>query len=256
MIEGADTVLDRFRMAADAGFDGIEPDLPGDVDLDEMLAASRETGVAIPGAVNSVHWKAPLSDPDPEVRAAGRSGMIRAMEDAATVGADTVLLVPGKVDAQTSYRSACDFALSHIAELIPHAERTGVRIALENVWNDFLLSPIEAARFLDEFDSPHLGWYLDIGNVLKIGNPRDWIEELGNRIFRIDVKEYSLDRMNDEGPWKGFDVELGDGDCDWAAVNAALKSVGYRGWGSIEMPGGGPERLADLRARADRIRAL
>lgn len=245
-----------FAMLAELGFDGVEIDGPTDLPLDEVMAASAASGVALPGVINSRHWSHPLSSPDAETRAAGVQGMIEAMEVAATIGADTVLLVPGVVGPDVSYATAWDRAITGIEALLPHAERTGVRIALENVWNNFLLSPLEAAAFVDRFDHPLLGWYLDIGNVLRNGYPTDWIEALGYRIMRIDLKEYSRARMDAEGPWKGFDVELGDGDCDWAAVNAALRDVGYHGWASVEVPGGGRERLAEIMSRVQVLRRL
>jgi len=254
MVEaGPLSILDTFRLLKELGFDGVELDSPNDLPAAEVLDARDKTGLAVPGVVNSRHWKVPLTDPDPAVRAACVQSMIIALHDAKRYGADTVLLVPGVVNATTSYAEAYERSIEGVRELLPHAEETGVRIALENVWNDFLLSPLEAARFVDEFDHPLVGWYFDVGNVLRYGRPTHWIEALGQRIFKVDAKEFSLEKMNTEGPWKGFDVELGEGDCDWPAVNTALAAIGYSGWVSAEVPGGGRGRLAEIRQRMEKI---
>lgn len=256
MVEEELSVADTFRLIADLGFDGVELDAPNDLPLDEVLKGRDAAGIAIPGVVNSQHWKLPLTDPDPAVRDACVAASIEAMKQAKAYGAETMLLVPGVVNDQTSYAAAYDRAVEGIDRLLPHAEEIGISIALENVWNDFLLSPLEAAHLVDGFEHPRLGWYLDLGNVVRYGRPTDWIEALGSRILRLDVKEYSLARMNREGPWKGFEVELGDGDIDWAAINRALTTVGYSGWVSVEVPGGDRRRLAEVKRRLDRIVSL
>jgi L-ribulose-5-phosphate 3-epimerase len=256
MIEEDLSIADKFRLVADLGFDGVELDAPNDLSLDDVLRGKEAAGIAIPGVINSAHWKVPLTDPDPAVRAACVEATIVALRQARDYGADTVLLVPGVVRGETSYATAYDRAVEGIDRLLPHAEEMGVSIALENVWNDFLLSPLEAAHLIDGFDSPWLGWYFDIGNVMRYGRPADWIEALGPRILKLDVKEYSLKRMNEEGPWKGFEVELGDGDIPWSGVNAALREIGYSGWVSVEVPGGDRRRLADIKQRLDRIVSL
>ncbi|MFK0161720.1 sugar phosphate isomerase/epimerase family protein [Rhizobium sp. NPDC090279] len=250
------SILEKFQLLRDLGYDGVELDSPNDLPLDEVLNARDKTGLDIPGLVNAVHWKRPLTDPDPLARQACVDSMVKALHDAKLYGATTVLLVPGVVNAATSYKTAYARAGEEVAKILSAAEESGVSVALENVWNDFLLSPLEAANFVDRFNHPKLGWYFDVGNVLRYGRPTDWIEALGKRILKIDIKEYSLEKMNSEGPWKGFNVELGEGDCDWAAVNKALSDVGYSGWASIEVPGGDRHRLTDLRRRVDRIAAL
>ena len=246
-------IIEKFQLIADLGFDGIELDSPTELPWDEILAARDKTGLAIPGLVNSMHWKYPLTDADPAVRQACVDSAIRALEDAQRCGADTVLLVPGVVNKGTSYQAAYERANAEIPKILEHAERTGVSLAFENVWNDFLVSPLEAARFVDGFEHAQAGWYFDVGNVLRYGRPEHWIEALGKRILKVDIKEFSLDKMNAQGPWKGFDVELGDGDCDWPVVNRALSATGYSGWGSVEMPGGDRHHLAAIKARVDRI---
>ena len=254
MVEEPDlSIGDKFLLLADLGYDGVELDAPNELSMAKVIAARDRSGLAIPGVINSMHWKAPLTDPDPDVRAVCVQSIKTALDNAAEYGASTVLVVPGVVNAKTSYTKAYARSVQELAGVLDHAEKRGVSIAIENVWNDFLLSPLEAARFLDGFNHPRIGWYFDVGNVLRYGRPPDWIEALGKRILKVDIKEFSLERMNSLGPRQGFDVELGDGDCDWPAVNRALAEVGYSGWVSLEVPGGDRKRLGEIKSRADRI---
>ncbi|AYQ31312.1 sugar phosphate isomerase/epimerase [Runella sp. SP2] len=247
------SVLDKFKLLKDLGFDGVELDSPNDLDPKEILEARDKTGLLIPGVVNSVHWKSPLSDADPKVRETCSKSMIKSLNDCKLYGGTTVLLVPGVVNAGTSYQDAYQRAQKEIIKLIPEAEKTGIKIALENVWNNFLISPVEAARFVDEINHPLVGWYFDVGNILRYGWPEHWIETLGKRIMKIDIKEFSRKKQQDEGLWKGFDVELMDGDCNWPVVNNALAKVGYSGWGSAEVPGGDRKRLQVISERMDAV---
>lgn len=253
MIKEDLSILDKFKLLKDIGFDGVELDSPNDLPMKEILNARDKTGLELPGTVNSFHWKSPLSDKDPAKRKATFDSMVQALRDTKAYGGTTVLLVPGVVNAETSYQEAWDRSIAEVKKLIPYAEETGIKIAFENVWNNFILSPIEAARYVDEFNHPLIGWYFDVGNILRYGWPAHWIEVLGKRIFKIDIKEYSLKKMNEEGLWKGFGVELLEGDCNWPAVNAALQKVGYSGWYSAEVPGGDRKRLAVIKQKMDEI---
>ena len=253
MVQEGDSVLSKFQLAAAAGFEGIELDSPNDLALDEVLAAKAATGLEIPGVVDSVHWRQPLSSPDAAVRAAGRAALETALRDCRAYGGTTVLLVPARVTAEVAYDQAYHRSQDEIRAVLPLAAELGVKIAIENVWNDFLLSPLEAARYVDEFESPMVGWYMDIGNVVNYGWPEQWIRILGARILKLDIKEFSRQKRNDEGLWKGFAVALGEGDCNWPAVLAALEEVGYSGWASAEVPGGDRARLEEIAGRMDRI---
>lgn len=253
MIAGDGSVLDKLTLLRDLGFDGVEIDSPSNLDLDEVLEAMGKTGIDVHGVVDSVHWKQTLSHPDREVRAKGRAGLETALRDAKKVGASTVLLVPGVVNKQVSYEQAYLRSQTEVSRVLPLAEELGVKIAFENVWNQFLLSPLEAARYVDELESNMVGWYFDVGNVVNYGWPEQWVRILGHRILKLDIKEYSRKRRNDEGLWKGFQVKLLEGDCDWPAVMAAVDEIGYEGWGTAEIAGGGPERLEEIAERMDRI---
>lgn len=249
--EGKD-LREKFALVKSLGFDGIELNSPG-LNREEAIRARDEVGLPIHGVVDSVHWKDTLSHPDPEVRARGVQGLKTALADAKAIGADTVLLVPAVVNKEVSYEDAYHRSQAEIRKALPVAEETGVKILFENVWNNFLLSPLELARYIDEFESPLVGSYFDVGNVVRYGWPEQWIRTLGKRIVKLDIKEYSRQIQMNEGVRKGFGVELLEGDCDWPAVMQALRDINFSGWGTAEVPGGDRERLKVIADRMDRI---
>ena len=256
MIQQGSSVLERFQIARDAGFAGIEMDSPSDLDLDEVIAARDATGLEIPGVVDSVHWRDTLSHPDAEVRARGVAGLEQALDDCVRLGGTSVLLVPAVVNAEVTYDQAWERSTAELRRVVPRAEELGVAIAFENVWNQFLLSPLEAARYVDQFESEHVGFHFDVGNVVNYGWPEQWVRILGPRILKLDIKEYSRAKRDAEGLWKGFQVKIGDGDCGWPAVVAALDEIGYSGWATAEVGGGDAERLTDIAARMRRVLEL
>lgn len=253
MIKTEGSVLEKFKLVKELGFDGVEMDSPNDLSDDDIIKARDQVGISIPGVVNSVHWKKPLSDDDPAVRAECTASMIDALHQCKLYGGSTVLLVPAVVSQSVSYADAWDRSTEEIKKMLPVAEETGIKIAIENVWNNFLLSPLEAARYIDQFESNMIGWYMDIGNIVRYGWPDQWIKTLGSRILKVDIKDYSRTKQKEEGIWEGFKVKLGDGDSDWPAVNKALAEVGYSGWGSAEVSGGDRERLLEISERMDRL---
>lgn len=256
MVDEGDTVLEKFELLNALGFDGVEMESPNALDRAEVLDARDRTGLPIHGVVDAVHWDEPLSDPDPAVRASGLEGLREALRDAHAYGASTVLLVPAVVSETVSYADAYTRSQAEIRKVLPLAEELGVRIALENVWNHFLLSPLEFARYIDAFESPWVGAYFDVGNIVNFGWPEQWVRILGPRIMKLDVKEFSRTKRNEEGLWAGFRVELGEGDVDWPAVRAALAEVGFTGWATAEIPGGDRARLRDIATRMDRVLAI
>lgn len=248
------SVMDKFKLLKDLGFDGVELDSPNKLKKKEILEARDKTGLEIPGTVNSVHWKSPISDPNPKVREKCVESMKTALRDTKEYGGTTVLLVPGVVNEKVSYDEAYKRSQEEIKKMLPVAEETGVKIAIENVWNNFLISPMEAARYIDEFESDMIGWYFDVGNIIRYGWPEQWINILGNRILKLDIKEYSRKKQQEEGIWAGFDVKLTDGDCNWPVVMDALEKINYSGgWGSAEVPGGDRKRLQEISERMDII---
>ena len=253
MIKEDLSIMDKFKLLKDLGYDGVELDSPDKLDMKEVLAARDKTGLLIPGTINSMHWKLPLSDPDPKKREECVKSIEKALWDTKEYGGSTVLVVPGVVSATVSYAEAYERSQAEIRKVLPIAEKTGVKIAIENVWNQFLLSPLEAARYVDDFKHPMVGWYFDIGNVLRYSWPASWIEVLNKRILKLHLKEYSLKKQNDLGLWKGFDVEFFEGDNNWPEVNKALQKVGYSGWASAEVGGGDRKRLLTIREKMDEI---
>lgn len=241
-VEGS--LRDKFQAALDAGFEGIELDSPNDLDSDEVLSAKEATGIELPGVVDSVHWHKTLGDPDPAVRAEGVAGLETALGDCKIYGGTTVLLVPAVVNGRISYAEAYVRSIGEIEKVLPLAKGLGIQIAIENVWNNFLLSPLEAARYVDTFGSDLVGWYMDIGNIVKYGWPAQWLRTLGKRVLKLDIKDYSR-----KTGW----AKIGEGDSDWPEVMRALADIGYEGWASAEVAGGGPERLKEISERMDRV---
>lgn len=251
-IETGKTVLEKFQAAKLAGYDGVEAD--SHLDRKEVLQARDATGLPVHSVCDSKHWELTLSSPDPKVREEGIEALKVALEDAKTFGADAVLLVPGRVTDSVSYDECWNRSAEEIKKAIPFAEKLNVKIAVENVWNNFLLSPMEAARYIDQFQSPWVGAYFDCGNILAYGWPEQWIRILGKRIAKIHIKEYSRKIADKQGKSAGFDVKLCEGDVNWTAVMTALDDIGYQGWASIEMGGGDtPEGLKDL---CDRLKII
>ena len=243
------STLEKMKAIKEAGFDGAE--MMSHMDQDEVMRARDETGLVIPSVCGRDHWKKPLSDPDPKVREEGLESFKQALRDAKRYGASSVLLVPAVVNKDVSYSDAYTRSQAEIRKAIPLAEELGVRIACENVWNQFLLSPMEAARYVDEFNSPAVGWHFDVGNILNYGWPEQWIRILGRRVEKLHIKEFSRKKRDNEGLWKGFDVKLLEGDNDWPAVMKAVDDIGYHGWAITEQGGGdSPEGLKD---HADRL---
>jgi L-ribulose-5-phosphate 3-epimerase len=187
------------------------------------------------------------------MREEGLQGVLQTLRDAKAYGADSILVVPGVVNEEVNYQAAWERSIAELKKAVPLAKELGVKISIENVWNNFILSPIEAVSFLDEVGDPIVGWHFDIGNVLRYGWPEHWIPVLGKRINRIHVKEYSTKKMKDEGVWKGFDCDLTQGDNNWPAIMKALDGVGYTGWAISEQRGGiNPNGLKTLTERMDK----
>ena len=255
MVDHPGTLAEKFALLRECGFDGVELDSPSDLKTDELLAAKKSSGLEIEGTVDSVHWSKTLSDPDEKIRAEGRAGLERAISDCAAWGGTSVLLVPAVVNEHVGYDEAWARPTAEIRKVLPKAEAAGVKIAVENVWNNFLLSPLEAARYVDQFESPWIGWHFDVGNVITFGWPEQWIRILGKRILKLHIKEFSRKKRDELGRWKGFDVELGEGDNRWPEVVKALREVGYDGWACAEVGGGGKERLLDISRRMDKLLA-
>ena len=244
---------DRFKLAVDSGFAGIEMrTVPDTKEAEEIRDASAKTGLRVHSVMNSDHWTYPLSSDDPAVVGKSIAGMETSLRNAKLWGADTVLLVPAVVNAQTSYKDAWTRSQKVIRErILPLAQELKVIVAVEEVWNKFLLSPLEFARYVDEFASPWVKAYFDVGNIVFYGYPHDWVRALGPRIVKVHLKDFQLDRPNGQFKWKN----LGEGDIDWVEVRKAFADVGYDGWMTTEISGGDAAYLKDVVARFDRFLA-
>lgn len=221
------TVLEKFRALKAAGFEGVEAS--SHMNQDEVVRAYEETGLKAASVCGRHHWGKPLSHPDEKVRAEGQEALRQTLRDAKRYGATSILLVPGVVNKDVTYQQCWDRSIAEIKKALPLAEELGVKIAVENVWNNFLMKPEQAKDYLAAIDSPMVGWHFDIGNMIKFAPSEEWIRVLGKQILKLHFKEYSKS--------KGFGVKFFEGDNHWPAIMRELDNIGYTGWGITEQPG-------------------
>jgi hexulose-6-phosphate isomerase len=249
--------LEKFQMIKATGFAGVEP--RGLMDQDEVLRARDATGLEIPSVVIGTQTR-PLNSPIPSVRQTAIDALRQALRDAQRYGARAVLAIAGGVDEKTSYAENWDRTQSAIREALPLAAELKVKIAIENVWNNFLLSPVEFAKYIDEFNSPWMAVHYDIGNMMYVGWPEHWIPILGKRIATLHIKEYSRQKHEAEGKRAGFQVDYLEGDNNWPRILKALDGINYDGFAICEPayrpPGIEPAaRLKQVSEKLDRILA-
>ena len=241
-------LVDRFKLAVEVGFKSMEVrTVEDDADAQAIHDAAQAAGLRIHSVMNQSHWRHPLSSPDPADVEACVAGMRASMRQAKLYGANAVLLVPAVVRSDTTYEQAWERSQAEIRKLIPLAEEHDVMIAVEDVWNKFLLTARDFRQYIDEFNHPMVKAYFDVGNIVHYAVPEHWIHELGDRIVKVHLKDYS--RRD------GF-VNLGDGDVDWPAVREAFAAVGYNAEATVELRGGDRAYLADLGQRVDRLLGL
>jgi len=243
------SVADRLQVARDAGFEQIEcPTTPDEHEAEEIKKASEAAGLPIHSVMNMAHWKYPLNSPDPAVVAESRKGMETSLRNAHFWGAQTVLLVPAVVRPDTSYyQDAWTRSVAEIKKMIPLAEQLKVIIGIEEVWNKFLVSPVEFAHYVDQFQSPWVRAYFDVGNILIWSYPQDWIRILGKRIVKLHFKDFKFEKMQAKF------TPLREGDIDWKEVHKALAEIGYSGTATVELPAGDAAYLKDVSQRFDLI---
>ncbi len=250
------TVLEKFRAMKEAGFEGVEP--MGGMNHDEVLAALKDTHLKAASVCCHTHWEKPLSAPDEATRKIGLDGLLQTLHDARVYGATSVLLVPGVARNGVTYQECFDRSIVEIRKAIPIAKDNNVRIAIENVGNDFIMSPEQAVEYLDAINSEWVGWHFDIGNAGRVGPAERWIQMIGQRIIRIHVKDYRA-KPADPAAKENARPKLLDGDTNWPAVMKALDKAGYTGWAISEQPANQSADVgtaSDLAQRMDRIFAL
>ena len=240
----APTLMKKFELAIEAGFEGVELNAPN-IKIDEALAAAKATGLIIDGSVGGYHWKIRHTDPDPAIRKKAMGMLKKGLEETAAVGGESMLLVPGHgkdgTDAEVYER-----AVAAVKEALPIAEKHKVAILIENVWNDFCFdqegdnnqTADRMAKFVDELNSPLVGMQFDIGNHWKYGDPAQWIRTLGDRIQKLDIKGFSRE--------KGKFTKITEGDINWSSVEKALRDINFTGWLAAEVGGGNLERLKEV----------
>jgi len=243
---GAKPVRECISIAKDAGFEGIELalDETGEIgmdtaqeDLSDIKAYADNTGIRIHSVATGLFWSYSLTSDDPVIRQKALAVSFKLIETAKILGADSVLIVPGAVGVDfipgcevVPYDTAYARSLETFEKIKQKAEGTGINVGIENVWNKFLLSPLEMRDFIDKIGSPFIGAYFDVGNVVYTGYPQHWIKILGKRIKKVHFKDYRIE----SGGLSGF-VDLLAGDVDWPEVMKAFAEAGYDGWATAEM---------------------
>ncbi len=248
MIKHDGSIEDKFNLIKKLGLQGVEVDSPSGLHKVEAKAAAEKTGIVIHGVIDSVHWRDTLSHPDADVRAKGLAALNGAIEDAGFFGCDTVLLVPGVVNNDVSFEQCYERSQAEIRKALPLAEKHKVKICIETVWNNFITKPEQLISFVDDLKNPWAGAYFDCSNMLKYGvSSAEWIRKLGKRLVKFDFKGYSH-----KNSW----CKIGEGDEDWPEVLKALGEIGYDGWATSEVGGGGEKELADITARMKKVLGL
>jgi len=245
---------ERCKLAKEVGFDEMEcPQTNDPRDAEAIKKAAAAAKLRIHSVMNGDHWQFPLSSGDPEVVKRSMTAMRTSLQNAAFWGADTVLLVPAVVNPQTTYKQAWERSQQRIRELIPLAEKLKVIIAVEEVWNKFLVSPLEFAHYVDEFKSPWVKAYFDVGNILIWSYPQDWIRTLGSRIVKLHFKDFKFQQNPQTRKREADFVALREGDIDWKEVYNALRDINYRGTATVELADGDRACLTEVSRRFDMI---
>ena len=245
MIKAGTTPLEKLTLAKKLGIEGVEVDSPSGLNKEEAKKAAEQTGVKIHGVIDSVHWRDTLSSPDEAIRAKGLKALISGIEDAKFFGADTLLLVPGVVNKDATYEQCYERSQIEVKKALPTAEKLGIKICIETVWNNFITKPEQLVQYIDDFKSPFVGAYFDCSNMVKYGvSSADWIRKLGKRMVKFDFKGYSNTKQ-----W----CAIGEGDENWPEVLKALGEIGYDGWATSEVGGGGEKELTDIVPRMRKV---
>ena len=241
-------IAERLRMAAEAGFDGVDFDEAGNFTPQQARDAVRESGVFVHNAINHAHWGVRLTDANPETREKARANLEHCLRVSHAAGGSGVLIVVGKNDdgPREEIEERCRAAMK---QAVPLAASLGQMILVENVWNGMMYDhekpPEQTAerfvKFLDSFKSPWVGLYYDIGNHWKYAQPREWIHALGHRCVKLDIKGFNRPKS------KFVDITSPEDDVPWGDVRKALAEIGFSGWATAEVGGGDVKRLTLVR---------
>jgi len=257
-LEARKPITQARRETKQLGFDAIELAIASEgvlthqatqTQCEDIAADAQKIGLEISSLASGESWTCSPTANDPDVRKKIIDFTCKALQITKWLGTDAYLFVPGAVDvfflpdAEVIPYDVCyERAQQAIRRILPIAEQTGVAICIENVWNKFLLSPLEMRDFIDSFNSEMVGAYFDVGNVLLTGYPQQWIRILGQRIKRVHVKDFK----RSVGTVEGF-VDLLEGDVNFQAVKEALIDIGYDGYVTAELlpfEPGRPEKAA------------
>ena len=257
-LDGTLPIKSAMEQASKMGFEGIELGIASQgvlthntsqAECEEIVREAEKHGLEISAVASGESWTTSPTANDEDVRKKIIDFTQKALQITHWLGSDAYLFVPGAVevfflpDAEVIPYDVCyQRASVAISQLVPVAEKLGVAIAVENVWNKFLLSPLEMREFIDNFNTSQVGVYFDVGNVLLTGYPDQWIRILGSRIKRVHIKDFK----RSVGTADGF-VDLLEGDVDFEAVKQALSEINYDGYVTAEMipfTPGRPEKTA------------
>jgi L-ribulose-5-phosphate 3-epimerase len=229
------SVVEAFRKLKACGYEGVEPNVSQVKDADAWLAASKESGLVIDCIVS-----------------AGVVNLAPAIDLVKKLGGDSILCT-APVDAKKTYDANWKENMARIKDAAPHGEKQGIKILIENVWASFLISPLDMQRFVDEIAHPFVGVHYDVGNVMRWGVAEHWVQVLGKRIQKLDIKEYDLGIAMKEGMGAGFKKPIGEGSINWPAVQDELAKMEFSGWAAAEVAGGDWDYLADVARRMDKV---
>ncbi|MEX2176438.1 MAG: sugar phosphate isomerase/epimerase family protein [Pirellulaceae bacterium] len=251
------SLVERLKLAAEAGFDGVDFDEAGSFTAAEARAAVQQSGVFVHNAINHAHWNQRLTSANAEERAKGVANIEHCIRVSHAAGGNGVLIVVGRGDDGPA-DEIDERARQEIKKLIPLAASLGQPILFENVWNKMHYdhdappdqSPERFIQFVDSFNSPWVGMYYDIGNHWKYGQPRDWLKAFGRRAVKLDVKGFSR-KQN-----KFVDITSADDDLPWGEVQKGLDEIGFTGWTTAEVGGGDLERLTTVREQMQKAFGL
>ena len=251
------SLADRLSLAGEAGFDGVDLDQAAEYTPAQARAAVKQSGVFVHNAINHAHWRQRLTSADENVRAQGVANIDHCIRVSHAAGGNGVLIVIGRANDGPP-EIVEERARNEMRKLIPLAAALGQPILIENVWNQMFYDhntpapPEQSAdrfvRFVDSFNSPWVGMYYDIGNHWKYGQPREWIQSFGHRCVKLDVKGFSRQQNK-------F-TDIGEGDLPWDEVRQGLEEIGFTGWATAEVGGGGLDRLRKVREQMQRAFGL